>query len=166
MKEGRLSKGQMQIAAMPFRHGEHGVEILLITTRDTGRWIVPKGWPHKGKTFPDSAACEALEEGGVAGQMFREALGSYWYDKRLETGAILTCEVMVYPLWVDQQLSSWREIGQRERRWFTVDEAERLVEPTLRPLFARLLQRLSVESAGPALSHHRLGLTQVDGHQL
>lgn len=139
----------MQIAAMPFRHGERDVEILLITTRDTGRWIIPKGWPHKGKTFPESAACEALEEAGVAGQIFCEALGGYQYDKRLETGAVLACEVIVYPLWVDQQLSSWREVGQRDRRWFPIHDAERLVEAPLRPLFARLLQRLSMDDATP-----------------
>lgn len=144
-----MQNKKTQIAAMPFRHGERGVEVLLITTRDTGRWIIPKGWPHKGKSFPESAACEALEEAGVVGEMLQEALGSYWYDKRLETGAILACEVLVYPLWVDLQLSSWREVGQRDRRWFPIDDAARLVEPALRPLFDRLLQRMSMDGATP-----------------
>jgi 8-oxo-dGTP pyrophosphatase MutT (NUDIX family) len=137
----------MQVAAMPFRWADREVEILLITTRETRRWIVPKGWPHKGKSFPDSAACEALEEAGVTGQVFREALGSYRYDKRLAFGQIVALEVMVYPLRVETQRPDWREIGQREQLWASLARAEQLVEPALRPLLGRLADRLSMEAA-------------------
>lgn len=145
-----MAKGRMQVAAMPFRNSGDGVEILLITTRETGRWIVPKGWPKRGKSFPDSAASEAAEEAGVAGQVFREALGSYWYDKHLPFGDTVACEVMVYPLRVDEHLTWWREIGQRRQGWFALEQAEQLVEPALRPLFSRLLERLSADAADSA----------------
>jgi 8-oxo-dGTP pyrophosphatase MutT (NUDIX family) len=146
-----MAKGHVQVAAVPFRFGEHGLEILLITSRDSGRWIVPKGWPHKGLNFPDSAACEALEEAGITGLVSREALGSYWYDKRLPDGQAIACEVMAYPLLVDDLAPMWREFGQRVRSWRPIEEAAALVEPALAGLLSRLPDRLpELETADAA----------------
>ncbi len=76
----------MQYAALPYRVRD-GLELLLITSRETGRWVIPKGWPMKGKTAHAAAAREALEEAGLKGKIGKQSLGDYSYGKRLSNGA-------------------------------------------------------------------------------
>jgi 8-oxo-dGTP pyrophosphatase MutT (NUDIX family) len=116
----------MQYAALPYRL-RNGVEVLLITSRDTGRWVLPKGWPKKGQKPRASAAREALEEAGIKGKVGKTAIGSYCYGKRLPQG-VLSCTVEVYPLAVERQMSRWAEQGQRTVSWFSAEDAARLVE--------------------------------------
>jgi 8-oxo-dGTP pyrophosphatase MutT (NUDIX family) len=111
---------------LPYRVGD-GVEVLLITSKDTGRWVLPKGWPMKGEKPRAAAAREALEEAGIKGAVGKNALGSYRYDKRLPDG-VLPCSVEVYPLAVERQLNLWPERGQRTLTWFDANEAASLVE--------------------------------------
>ncbi len=104
---------------------------MLITSRDTGRWIVPKGWPMKGRKDHEAAAREALEEAGLEGRIHKHPVGAYTYGKRGADGVDL-CRVMVYRLDVEGERRSFRERGQRERRWFPPAEAALLVaEPPL-----------------------------------
>jgi 8-oxo-dGTP pyrophosphatase MutT (NUDIX family) len=128
-----------QVAALPIRREATGeVRVLLITSRETRRWIIPKGWPMKGRTNAQAAAQEALEEAGVEGRVRKEPFGKYLYWKRGETNFEL-CEVLVYLLEVTRQLETWREKGQREARWFSVEDAADLVEePGLTAVIAAL----------------------------
>jgi 8-oxo-dGTP pyrophosphatase MutT (NUDIX family) len=104
------------------------IEILLVTSRATRRWIIPKGWPIKGLTPRLAAAREAYEEAGVRGRVGGRALGSYVYDKRLDNGGgVVPCEVRVFPLAVKRQLKAWPEAGERTTRWFSAAEAVDLV---------------------------------------
>ncbi|WP_298284322.1 DUF47 family protein [Acidocella sp.] len=128
-----------QIAALPYRATGPApnapIEVLLITSRGTGRWVLPKGNRMKGLGPHAAAAREALEEAGVEGATCPAALGSYRYRKLLRTGAALMVDVDVYPIAVTAELADWPERGQRERRWFTLPEAASLVdEPDLRAL--------------------------------
>jgi 8-oxo-dGTP pyrophosphatase MutT (NUDIX family) len=116
----------MQYAALPYRL-RNGVEVLLITSRETGRWVLPKGWPMKGRKPHAAAAREALEEAGIKGKVGKSAIGSYRYGKRLAQG-IMACTVEVYPLAVEQQMSRWPEQGQRTLAWFSATDAAGLVE--------------------------------------
>ena len=84
---------------------------MLVTSRETGRWIIPKGWPKKRKTPYASAAREALEEAGVVGKVGKDPIGSYSYKKRLKNGAVVACDVQVFPLKVKRQQTSWPERG-------------------------------------------------------
>ncbi len=128
---------QAQVAALPVRRGEHGLEVMLITSRETRRWILPKGWPMKGREDYQAAAQEALEEAGVRGKIRKHPIGAYTYSKRLAHGSE-PCRVMVYVLDVEKQLNDWLEKGQRERRWFSLDDAAaRISEPAL----ARMIRR-------------------------
>lgn len=112
--------------------GEDGQpRVMLVTSRETGRWIIPKGWPKKGLAPRALAALEAFEEAGVEGRVGEEALGSYRYSKlvRSKRGTkAIPCEVAVYPLLVERELDQWPEQGQRQRSWFTPSEAALLVE--------------------------------------
>jgi 8-oxo-dGTP pyrophosphatase MutT (NUDIX family) len=127
-----------QFAAVPWRRGPGGeVEILLITSRETRRWVIPKGWPIKGVKSPKSAAQEAFEEAGVAGKIRKRPVGSYAYDKRLRNGRLQHVRVAVFALQVDNEAETYPEAGQREKRWVDVIEAARLVdEPELMVVLA------------------------------
>ncbi len=114
----------LQYAALPYRvTGRGETEVLLITSRETRRWVIPKGWPMKGKTPHAAAAKEALQEAGVLGRIEKHAIGAYDYIKRLKNGAPLACTVDVFPLQVARQRKRWREKGQRIAHWFPADEA-------------------------------------------
>ena len=124
-------KPRRQFAALPYRF-DGVLEVLLVTTRETGRWVIPKGWPMVGKTPRAAAAREALEEAGVVGKPGRRRLGAYNYPKVLKSGATVVCRVTVFPLEVVEQKATWREQDQRETRWFSPREAaEAVQEPGL-----------------------------------
>lgn len=125
----------------------------MITSRDTGRWIVPKGWTMKSVKPWAAAAIEALEEAGAKGHIAREACGTYGYDKRLDDGEAVPCRVKVYPMIVDKLKSRWKEGAQRTRRWFDAGEAAGLVdEPELASLLSRLDRKpKKAPVAGPML---------------
>lgn len=134
---------RQQIAALPYRIGDQGqVEVLLVTSRDTGRWVIPKGWPMKNKKPHKAAAQEAVEEAGVKGSVSNTPIGRYVYWKR-RTRDFVLCEVNVYPLRVLKQLKTWPEQGQRQLRWFTPDEAaHQIEEPDLAELIRELPQHV------------------------
>ncbi|HEY0116374.1 MAG TPA: NUDIX hydrolase, partial [Allosphingosinicella sp.] len=121
-----------QIAALPYRADGSGIDapvsILLITSRETKRWVIPKGNPAAGYSAHAAAAIEAEEEAGVRGAACPTPIGSYRYRKRRPNGASLMFDVEVYPLAVTQELESWKEAGERERRWFSLAEAANAVE--------------------------------------
>jgi 8-oxo-dGTP pyrophosphatase MutT (NUDIX family) len=127
-----------QYAALPYRHTPAGLEILLITSRRTKRWIVPKGWPIEGLEPSASAAREALEEAGISGEVAREPIGFFRYFKGLRHGIQIPCKVYVFPLRVLRQRRTWPEKDERELRWYPLAEAAQLVEePELRKLILR-----------------------------
>jgi 8-oxo-dGTP pyrophosphatase MutT (NUDIX family) len=130
----------VQVGCLPLTIAEDAsTKVLLVTSRDTKRWIIPKGWPMKGRKPSKAAAQEALEEAGVIGEAAKKPVGSYRYRKRREVDFDV-CEVQVYELAVRKQLKKWQEKGQRERRWFTLEEAAASIEEAD---LAALLRRLS-----------------------
>jgi 8-oxo-dGTP pyrophosphatase MutT (NUDIX family) len=128
--DGDLATAE-QYAALPYRVTD-GVEVMLLTSRDTGRWVLPKGWPMAGKSPRAAAKREALEEAGVVGRVCKRPVGSFHYDKRLADGALVTCKVTVYPLAFERQRKRWPEQRQRTIGWFRPEQAARaVVEPEL-----------------------------------
>jgi len=124
-----------QVAALPWRLTDDGRQILMITSRETRRWVIPKGGRMVGKTDPEAAAQEAMEEAGVRGEMDQTSIGVFRYAKGLKDGGVRQCVVSVYPLQVLVQLGAWPEAHQRERRWMSLSEAADLVhEPDLAAL--------------------------------
>jgi 8-oxo-dGTP pyrophosphatase MutT (NUDIX family) len=120
---------KQQFAALPYRlSNDGGVEILLITSRGTGRWIIPKGWPMGRRAPHKVAAREAIEEAGVKGEIRKLPLGSYDYDKLLADGSRARCNVVVFALEVREELKNWPERQQRQRRWLVRQEAASLID--------------------------------------
>lgn len=129
---------RIQVAALPWRKGPSGVEVLLITSRETGRWVIPKGWPEARETLFEAAAREAGEEAGIAGAIESQEIGRYYYDKQLASGAETRCEVLVFPMEIDRIADKWPERKKRTREWFPVaDAATRVREQDLGELIAR-----------------------------
>ena len=121
-----------QVAALPWRRGDDGLEILLVTSRETPRWVVPKGGRMPGKTDAQAAAIEAVEEAGVQGHVGEEPLGTFRYLKVLKRRAARWCVVSVYPLELFIQQGAWKEQGERDRLWMSVEQAAACVgEPDL-----------------------------------
>lgn len=121
-----------QFGALVYRMHSDKLQILLVTSRGSQRWIVPKGWPMDGMTPAQAAAQEAFEEAGVKGTPSDQCLGLYSYQKGLDDKADLPCLVMVYPVEAQKLLDVYREAGQRRRKWFSPKKAaEQVAEPEL-----------------------------------
>ena len=119
---------RQQYAALPWRQTKAGLEILLITSRETRRWVIPKGWPMITLAAHDAAAQEAWEEAGVRGEVGDTPLGAFRYHKRMKSGSPQRCRVDVFPLAVRVEEKDWPEKRQRQRRWVPAPEASRMVE--------------------------------------
>ncbi|HUO21396.1 MAG TPA: NUDIX hydrolase [Caulobacteraceae bacterium] len=150
----------IQYAALPYRVVRRRVEVMLITSRGTRRWVIPKGWPMAGLKPQEAAAVEAMEEAGVSGQVEDRPIGSYRYMKVLKEDQAIAVQVILFPLLVTGQEETWKEQGQREPRWFRYQRAATLVaEPSLRRLI-REFGRL--RTPGVFASAHRLRLVGLE----
>jgi 8-oxo-dGTP pyrophosphatase MutT (NUDIX family) len=116
--------------------------VLLMTSRDTGRWIVPKGNIKPGVTPCKAAEQEAYEEAGVKGTIISSnPLGMYTYVKKLASGEARVATVEVYLLRVKERLKRWPERSERKLSWVSTKEAIRLVEePGVVPLLLQLME--------------------------
>ena len=135
---------RVQYGALPYRlrTGSRRPQFMLITSRETQRWVIPKGWPKKGKSARQSAAREAFEEAGVIGRVSRRAVGSFSYEKRLKNGGTVECEVRVFPLHVKRQSREWPEKQERKVKWLSAAKAAKKVdEPTLGELIRQLARK-------------------------
>ncbi|KKN21576.1 hypothetical protein LCGC14_0923940 [marine sediment metagenome] len=131
---------RVQVAALCYRETPLGKEVLLITSRDTGRWIVPKGWPIDGLDGAGTALQEAWEEAGVSkADIEAEPIGFYDYDKRLTDGMTTPVIAQVYLIRVRHIKDDYPEVELRKRRWMTPTSAAELVsEPDLKEILLNL----------------------------
>ena len=145
-----------QAAALAYRVVGGKVEVLLVTSRETGRWIIPKGNIATGSTPAQAAKREALEEAGVKGTIESSIpLGLYKYFKRLGSGETRGATVEVYLLRARELLSKWPEKGQRKLAWVSTAEAVRIIEePGVEPLLRRLME-VEADLVRPRRRAHR-----------
>lgn len=122
---------RVQVAALCVRECAGQKEVLLVTSRGTGRWILPKGWPIKGKDGAESALQEAWEEAGVKhGTIQGDAIGTFSYEKELKTGLLVPVQSFVYTIEEVELSDQYPEAHQRKRKWFSPQEAAKLVRET------------------------------------
>ncbi|MGE5565043.1 MAG: NUDIX hydrolase [Parcubacteria group bacterium] len=132
-----MGKGSVQYGALPWRIADGELQVLLITTRRTRRWMIPKGWPMDDRAPHEAAAQEAWEEAGLRGAVGAEPVGAFHYDKVRKSGEVKRLRVDVFPLAVTHEALSWPEAHERERRWFPQSAAADAVrEPELKALLA------------------------------
>jgi 8-oxo-dGTP pyrophosphatase MutT (NUDIX family) len=134
-----------QAGALPYKMEPDGLRVLLITSRGTGRWVIPKGGIEKGFTPAQAAAQEAYEEAGIRGSIDPVPLGSYTYPKRMNSGRIKPASVLVFGLRFEKQLKTWPEQSERRFAWMTIAGAIAAVRD---PGVANLLRRLNEIHAG------------------
>jgi 8-oxo-dGTP pyrophosphatase MutT (NUDIX family) len=147
--ERKSTPARVQYGALPYRWTDASMpEVLLVTSRETKRWVIPKGWPKKRKDPWTSAASEAREEAGVVGSVKKTPIGSYSYRKRLRSGRFVVCDVKVYPLQVKHQQDNWREKNQRDIAWFSPEDAASAVqEPTLSLIIRDFSHRMAARDS-------------------
>lgn len=132
-----------QVAALCHRGTGNATRILLITSRDTGRWVLPKGWPKRGHDAGGTALEEAWEEAGIKPAGRPSLVGRYHYEKRLDGGLPMPTRVEVFAIPVSGLHDDFPEKGQRERVWMSpADAAAAVHEPDL----AELLAAFTVEA--------------------
>ena len=137
----------LQYAVLPWRQTAVALQVLLITTRNRRRWIVPKGWPMEGRTPAQCAAQEALEEAGVVGEILAETLGYFRYNKERKSGDVVPCIVRVFTMEVAEQREDWIEKAERETLAVLVELAADAVEVILSDGAAAAQNRFN--STGP-----------------
>ena len=126
----------IQTGVLPWRLAHNkGIEVLLVTSRRSGRWTIPKGWPMPGKSLAEAAAQEAFEEAGVKGTVDPTPIGTVRHIKQKLASGDLEVNIVVHPMWVDREFPKWPELGQRKRKWFSPkDAAKRVDSPELSEL--------------------------------
>ncbi|MBZ4023691.1 hypothetical protein CKO11_14655 [Rhodobacter sp. TJ_12] len=131
----------LQVAALCRRTNpkDEKTEVLLVSSLDTGRWIVPKGWPMRGKTLAEAALREAWEEAGVKGTVKPDPVGSYVYTKRRKTGLDQRCKVLCFLVEVETLEDKFPEAGRRKRHWVTPKAAAKRVQEKDLKLLLRTL---------------------------
>ncbi len=108
---------------MPFRMGRDEAEVLLVTSRETKRWILPKGNPERKKKSYEVAAAEAFEEAGLKGKASEKPFYTFDSVKRMKSGKMVPCRVRVFSLAVKKEYARWPEKDERERAWMSFAEA-------------------------------------------
>ena len=141
---GRVSRPDvaLQYGAICLRFSpgsDRAIEVLLITSRDTGRWVIPKGWGMAKKTSFEVAKQEAWEEAGIRGRVWKKSIGSFEYGKVLHDGETVPAQVRVHLILVSRVEQHFPEEDERTLRWCSPLEAAQLVdEPDLKALFAKV----------------------------
>lgn len=117
-----------QFGALCWRQVGDSIQVLLVTSRRSKRWIVPKGWPVDGATPAQAAETEAFEEAGVKGKVVSACLGIFSYSKDLGEGEQLPCVVALFPMKVKKVLGNWPEQKERRRKWMSLEKAAKKVD--------------------------------------
>ena len=144
VKLGRSTKDSVrtQFGALVWRYRKDKLQVLLIKSRRRKRWIIPKGWPMRGKTLAEAAAIEAWEEAGAKGDLSPKPIGSFHYLKERGTGVKHPCDARVFGLHVQTLAKEFPESHLRRPQWFTAREAaNRVEEPELQALILSYLAK-------------------------
>jgi 8-oxo-dGTP pyrophosphatase MutT (NUDIX family) len=116
-------KDIQQVGAIPLiRDHEGQLCIVLVTTRGSGRWTIPKGNIMAKLENHKAAEREAREEAGLVGRITKKPIGSYQFWKRQDAHWSLA-EVTVFVLLVERQLDDFKEKGQRDIKAFRPEDA-------------------------------------------
>lgn len=141
LRKARKTDLRVQFGALVYRIHNGKAQVLLITTRRSQSWSIPKGWPMSGKTPADCAMREAWEEAGVKGTALEQPLGFYSYFKTIKTrGGLMPVPVLVsvYPVALRKMAKTFPESGQRRQKWMRPKKAAAKVRE---PELARILRK-------------------------
>jgi predicted phosphate transport protein (TIGR00153 family) len=148
---------------LPYRIATDGhADVMLITSRETRRWVLPKGNLIKGLDWHQAAAQEAFEEAGINGIPCPTAIGEYRYAKRRKDGTTRDVSVAVFPLAFLDQAAEWPEQDERETRWFGLREAARAIDE---PVLAQLVGGFRAPPPPPGLAERMIPAVQAEARK-
>ena len=119
---------KLQVGCICYKKEKKKLKILIITSRNSKRWIIPKGWIKKNLGSIRSAEAEAWEEAGVKGKCYKNTIGFYTYQKIGKNGKGRRCTVKVFALKVREQLNDFPEKNFRTLRWITPEKSHKFIE--------------------------------------
>ncbi|MBI1492572.1 NUDIX hydrolase [Halocynthiibacter styelae] len=132
LADGGKRSVRTQFGALCYRYHNDKLQVLLISSRGVGRWVIPKGWPMDEKTPAEASATEAFEEAGVKGKVYETCLGLYSTMREAPGDELIPCIVAIFPMKVKELLDDYPEADERSREWFTPKKAASLIdEPEL-----------------------------------
>ena len=139
-----------QVAAIPYQIDSAGqLRVLLVTSKRSRRWVLPKGKAARRLPPYAAAAREAFEEAGVLGTSERLPIGRYRQRKRQVGDQASEILVEAYGLAVSAELTSWPERRVRQRSWMTIAEAiESVDDADLRGIIRLFGDRYAEEKRG------------------
>ncbi|WP_039020083.1 NUDIX hydrolase [Halocynthiibacter namhaensis] len=142
LADGGKRSLRTQFGSLCYRRHQGRLQVLLISSRGVGRWVVPKGWPMDGKTPSEAASVEAFEEAGVKGKVYETVLGLYSTMREASGNSdeLIPCIVAIFPLKVKQVLKDYPEVNERSRQWFSPKKAASLVDE---PELAQIIQNFN-----------------------
>lgn len=141
-----VTRRPLQTGVIPWRRTPQGIEVLLITGRSSGKWIIPKGWPMLFRSLAEAAAQEAYEEAGIRGTILPEPLGSVGASKSYRLAGRIDWLLVVHAMEVAEELTDWPERHERRREWMSVAEASRRVRPrSIGELIGRLPESVAAK---------------------
>jgi 8-oxo-dGTP pyrophosphatase MutT (NUDIX family) len=100
----------IQYGVLPYIQSANKVKLVLITSRKSKNWIVPKGNRILKKSKHATALQEAFEEAGLRGRLSE---GDEMHFKIKSNGKQVM--LILYPMRVEKMLRVWPEKGQRKR---------------------------------------------------
>lgn len=128
VNDSRAPGSRHQFGVLPFLvEPEDRLRIVLVTSRGSGRWTIPKGNPMAGKKPHRAAEIEALEEAGLIGKVSKQPLGSYALWKRMSDHFVLAT-VTVFPFQVERLMPTFKEMAVRKVETFPQGIAADLVQ--------------------------------------
>ena len=132
LADGGKRSVRTQFGALCYRYHNDKLQVLLISSRGVGRWVIPKGWPMDEKTPAEASATEAFEEAGVKGKVYETCRGLYSTMREAPGDELIPCIVAIFPMKVKELLDDYPEADERSREWFTPKKAASLIdEPEL-----------------------------------
>ena len=149
MSRGETSAVPLQSGVLAWRlKSRKKAEVLLVTSRRSGRWMIPKGWPMPGKSLADSAAQEAFEEAGIEGAVDPTPIGTFRHVKQHILLGRIEVDILVHPFAVEREFSDWPEKSERNRKWFAIEAAASRVDSTeLKALIVQFGKALKAQPA-------------------
>jgi 8-oxo-dGTP pyrophosphatase MutT (NUDIX family) len=107
-----------QVAVIPYQKSP-ALQVLLIRKLPDGEWGIPKGGIlDHGNDYHEAGRMECLEEAGADGSLGSAFVGEFSYQR-----ADKHFDVRVFLMEVTGLRDRYREIKQRERKWFLIEEA-------------------------------------------
>jgi 8-oxo-dGTP pyrophosphatase MutT (NUDIX family) len=113
---------KLRVGALAVRSHKGRLQVAIVTTRGSGRWIIPKGRRERGMEDHEVAALEAFEEAGVITSHSAHEPLQVCLKGRRKT------HLMIHVLHIDRLLTRWPERRERHRRLVELEDLRKWIQ--------------------------------------